>query len=206
MTAMQRKTYADAVLDLIDSLDNDFQSITGQVDNSLKELDDPSKDDYEAREKAYIYAKQYADTKLELENIEGYKLKYNTYGFEISLLNASNINYGAYLYGNPYRTIKDVPGIYNNWFKRYGEYGWSNGDLGNRNKTFKTEKCYPEGNLLTTGGGDDSFAPNLRPWIYYEKEKDTGILHDLEWYRNSYNIIGQNLLRINNIKLILFVL
>ena len=56
MNTMQRKTYADAALDLITSLDNDLQSLTGQADNCLKELDDPTKDDYEARNKAYEYA------------------------------------------------------------------------------------------------------------------------------------------------------
>ena len=53
MNTMQRKLYADAALDLITSLDNDLQSLTGQADNCLKELDDPTKDDYEARNKAY---------------------------------------------------------------------------------------------------------------------------------------------------------
>ena len=193
MNTMQRKLYADAALDLITSLDNDLQSLTGQADNCLKELDDPTKDDYEAREKAYEYAKQYAYTQTELLDIMGYSLKHGQYGFEISLLNIGSVNYGAYLYGTPYRTVRDLPGIYNNWFKKYGEYGWSEGDLGNRPKTFKTDKCYPEGNLLTTGGGDDAFRPNLYPINYIEKYPDTGLIHDLEWWRNSFNIIGQGI-------------
>lgn len=193
MNTMQRKMYADAALDLITSLDNDLQSLTGQADNCLKELDDPTKDDYEARNKAYEYAKQYAYTQAELLDIMGYGLNYNSYGYEISLLNVGSVNYGAYLYGTPHRTVQDIPGIYNNWFKRYGEYGWEEGDCGNRTKTFKTGKFFPEGDLMATTGGDDSFSPNLYPIRYIEKIPDSGLIHDMEWYRNSFNIIGQGI-------------
>ena len=190
MNTMQRKLYSDAILDLITSLDNDMQSITGQADNALKELDDPTKDDYTAREKCVEYINQYVYTMNEILGIEGNALN-NDYFYEIQLLGTGSVNYGAYVYGSQARYIKDLPGIYNYWFKKYGEFGWSNGDLGNRGKTLKTGKFLPEGDLLTSAGGDSGFYPNLYPERYLVKVPNSGFLHELEMYRVGYSILGQ---------------
>lgn len=192
MNSLQRKLYADAIFDLITSLDNDMQSITGQVDNIINDLEKSTNDDYTSREKCVLYAKQYASTKNEILGIEGYRLDYENYSDEITLLSFGSVNYGSYVYGGQSRYITDVAGIYTNWFKRYGEYGWSYGDLGNRARTFKTGKCYPEGNLTTSNGeSTPDFEPNIYPERYLIKVPNSGLLYELGVYRASYSIIGQ---------------
>jgi len=194
MNSLQRKLYADAILDLISSLDNDMQSITGQVDNTLNDLEKSTGDDYTAREKCVMYASQYSSTRNEITGIEGYTLDYSNYSQEISLLSVGSVNYGAYIYGGQSRYVRDVTGLWSTWFKRYGEYGWSNGDLGNRGRTFKTGKCYPEGDLTTSNGeSTPDFTPNIYPEKYLVKMPNRGLLYDLSAYQTSYSVLGQGI-------------
>ena len=51
MTSRQRRIYSQNIIDAIASLDNDSSSITGQTENSMNDLPDPSKEDYVVREK-----------------------------------------------------------------------------------------------------------------------------------------------------------
>ena len=72
MTSRQRRIYSQNILDTISSLDNDSSSITGQTENSMNDLPDPSKEDYVVREKLISILKDYASTKNELMELGGY--------------------------------------------------------------------------------------------------------------------------------------
>ena len=66
MTSRQRRIYSQNIVDTISSLDNDSSSITGQTENSMNDLPDPSKDDFVVREKLVSILKDYTSTRNEL--------------------------------------------------------------------------------------------------------------------------------------------
>ena len=93
MTSRQRRIYSQNIVDAISSLDNDSSSITGQTENSMNDLPDPSKDDFVVREKLVSILKDYTSTRNELIELGGYTLNYAVYSEQIQLINVGSVNY-----------------------------------------------------------------------------------------------------------------
>lgn len=176
MIPQQRSMYSQAVLDTIASLDNDASSITGQAENSLNDMKDPSKDDFVVREKLISLLKNYASTRGELMKLGGY-----LFVSGVSLLDYANVNYGQYIYGGPSGYITDVKILYNKWFKRYGE--------SDRNGTFKSSEVYGN-NSVSAGGDGDDFNPKIDPIKYLQKSNTIGLVEELDSYKSCYDIIN----------------
>ena len=177
MTSRQRRIYSQNIVDTISSLDNDSSSITGQTENSMNDLPDPSKEDYIVREKLVSILKDYASTKSELMELGGYSLNYEDYNEQIQIMNVSSVNYGQYIYGRPDQYIEDCPAIYSIWFKKYGE--------SKRGDTFKSDKFYGN-DKVTPDETDSAFNTNLLPILYLKKPTENdGAINKISSYKWS---------------------
>lgn len=177
MTSRQRRIYSQNIIDAISSLDNDSSSITGQTENSMNDLSDPSKDDFIVREKLVSILKGYASTKNELMELGGYSLNYKDYNEQIQIMNVSSVNYGQYVYGRPKQYIEDCPAIYSIWFKKYGE--------SKRGDTFKSGKFYGN-NKVAPDETESAFNTNLLPILYLkEPTENDGAINKIYSYKWS---------------------
>ena len=174
MTSRQRRIYSQNVIDTISSLDNDSSSVTGQTENSMNDLPDPSKEDYVVREKLISILKDYASTKKELMELGGYTLNYEDYNEQIQIMNVGSVNYGQYIYGRPKKYIEDCPAIYSIWFKKYGET--------KRVDTFKSDKFYGN-DKVAPDETDSTFNANLLPILYLkEPTENDGAINKISSY------------------------
>ena len=177
MTSRQRRIYSQNIVDAISSLDNDSSSITGQTENSMNDLPDPSKDDFVVREKLVSILKDYTSTRNELIELGGYTLNYAVYSEQIQLINVGSVNYGQYIYGRPNQYIEDCPAIYDIWLKRYGE--------SRRANTFKSGKFYGN-DKVSPDETDPDFNTNLLPILYLKNPTgNEGAINKIPVYKWS---------------------